>query len=137
MKKSPTPRGGGPIVLLVASPAEERALLGAWMEEEGLDVMTCPGPRGPGPCVGMRGHCVLAEAADAVVVDMHLADDELTEGFPAWQLLDVYLGLGVGIVALVEPGDVHLVEGRGAVVSVPRPPDRAALLGAVGAVLAG
>lgn len=124
-----------PTILVVAFPVEERARLAQWVREAGYLVTTCPGP-GHAPCAGMRGCCALAELADAVVLDLTLEDDLLAESIPGWQVLDVYLSLGRGVVALVEPGDVRSVTQSDLVVPVSRSASRAEVIGGVREALA-
>lgn len=125
-----------PTVLVVAYPAEERVRLAGWVREAGYLVTTCPGPRGDVPCAGMRGRCALADVADAVVLDLTLEDDLLADSIPGWQVLDVYIALGLGVVALVDAGDSLLVSRSSLVVSLPRSAGRAELVEAVEEALA-
>lgn len=120
-----------PTVLVVANPESERARLGRWLQEVALDVIACPGPRSADPCVGMRGRCPLAEGADVVVLDLVLEDSPLSGSPPGWQVLDVYLELGLGVVVLTDPPDLRMVQSRTGVVAVPRSVDGATLVESV------
>lgn len=122
-------------VLVVAYPHEERARLARWVRDAGYLVTTCPGPKGDVPCAGMRSRCAPAELADAVVLDLTLEDDLLADSIPGWQVLDVYLALGLGVVALVDAGDSLLVSRSSLVAPVPRSAGRAELVEAVAEVL--
>jgi hypothetical protein len=112
------PRG---TVLLVESDARERERLAAGLADAGFDVTLCPGPSGPDyTCVGARTlECPLARGASVVVLDMWLDGDDLMEGTPAEELLDVYLLAGHRVVVLA-PHPHDEVPGR--VVRLPRRP---------------
>jgi len=112
------PRG---TVLLVESDAQERERLAAGLEDAGFDVTLCPGPSGPDyTCVGARTlECPLAKGASVVVLDMWLDGDDLMEGTPAEELLDVYLLAGHRVIVLAaHPHD----EIPGRVMRLPRRP---------------
>lgn len=99
-------------------------------------LVTCPGPRARVPCVGMLGHCPLAEGADAVVLDPLLEGDRLVGSIPGLQVLEVYLRMGLGVVLVGGPSEFRKVRGRPGVVPVPRPADYGTLVGAVRDALA-
>ena len=95
-------------VLLVESDAQERERLAAGLEDAGFDIMLCPGPSGPDyMCVGARTlECPLATGASVVVLDMRLDGDDVMEGAPAEELLNVYLLAGHRVIALgLQPHD--------------------------------
>jgi CheY-like chemotaxis protein len=97
-------------VLLVEYDTQERARIGTLLEDEGFDVVVCPGPVGPDyVCLGGRGlPCPLAHPADVVVLDMRLASDVVMRGTPGWELLVYYMERGKPIVALSNEEDpVH------------------------------
>jgi len=97
-------------VLLVEFDTQERARIGALLEDQGFDVVTCPGPQGPDYiCLGVRGlPCPLAHNADVVVLDMRLASDVVMRGTPGWELLIYYMERSKRIVALSDDEDpVH------------------------------
>jgi hypothetical protein len=89
-------------VLLVESDAQERERLAAGLEDAGFGVTLCPGPSGPDyTCVGARTlECPLAKGASVVVLDTWLDGDDLMEGTPAEELLDVYLLAGHRVIVL-------------------------------------
>lgn len=118
-------------MLVVASPPEERSRLGAWLEEAGMTVLTCPGPRVGVPCVGMLGHCPLAEDADAVVLDPLLEQDPLLGTAPGLRVLDVYLRMGLGVALVVGRSEPPGVRERPGVVPIARPVEYGALEAAV------
>jgi hypothetical protein len=118
-----------PTVLLVASSPHERARLGAWLEEGDFTVVTCPGPRGEVPCLGMRGHCPLAEGADAVVLEA-LGTDRPSRRRTV-EVLEAYRGIGLGVVVLGGPTDLRPVRGRPGVLPLLRPAAYPALVAAV------
>ena len=125
------PRG---TVLLVESDAQERERLAAGLEDAGFDVTLCPGPSGPDyTCVGVRTlECPLAKEASVVVLDMWLDGEDLMEGTPAEELLDVYLLAGHRVIAL---GSRHLDEEiPGRSVRLRRRPDSEELITAVGSL---
>jgi hypothetical protein len=89
-------------VLLVESDARERERLAAGLEDAGFEVTVCPGPSGPDyTCVGARTlECPLARGASVVVLDMWLEGEDMMEGTPAEELLDVYLLAGHRVITL-------------------------------------
>ncbi len=93
------PRG---TALIVESDEQEGERLAGCLEDAGFEVTLCPGPSGPDyTCVGSRTlECPLAKGASVVVLDMNLHGDDLMEGTPAEELLDVYLLAGHRVIAL-------------------------------------
>jgi CheY-like chemotaxis protein len=89
-------------VLVVASDAEDRDRYGEWLEDEGFEVLTCPGPRRPDyTCVGAKtGACPLANGADLVILDSTLPGDDLGEGTSASELITLYTSLGKPVVGI-------------------------------------
>ena len=89
-------------VLVVASNEEDREQYGEWLEGEGYEVLSCPGPRRPDyTCVGSKtGTCALARGADLVVLDTSLPGDDLGEGTSANDLVTLYASLGKPVVAI-------------------------------------
>lgn len=125
--------GSRETVLLVESDAQERERLATGLEDAGFNVTQCPGPSGPDyTCVGARTlECPLAKGASVVVLDMWLEGDDLMEGTPAEELLDVYLLAGHRVIALAS----HLPEEiPGRVVRLPRRPGSEELATAVGSL---
>jgi len=126
----PEPRG---TALIVESDEQERERLAACLEDAGFEVTLCPGPSGPDyTCVGARTlECPLAKGASVVVLDMSLDGDDLIEGTPAEELLNVYLLAGHRVIALgLQPHD----EVPGQSVRLHRHPESEELIGAVGAL---
>ena len=124
------PRG---TALIVESDEQEGERLAACLEDAGFEVTRCPGPSGPDyTCVGARTlECPLAKEASVVVLDMSLDGDDLIEGTPAEELLNVYLLAGHRVIALgLRPHDE--VPGRS--VRLHRHPEFEELIGAVGAL---
>lgn len=122
-----------PTVLVVNDDPIDREQIAGWIEAEGFEVIACPGPREPGYiCLGGRGvECPLANEADVVVLDMHLASDEVMEGTPGWDLLLFYMARGANVVALSGVEDpVHPRVDRGVAV-LQRPADRTDIVDAV------
>jgi hypothetical protein len=120
-------------VLLVESDAQERERLAVGLEDAGFDVTLCPGPTGPDyTCVGARTlECPLARGVSVVVLDMWLDGEDLMEGTPAEELIDVYLLAGHRVIALAS----HLHdEITGRVVRLPRRPGSEELIAAVGSL---
>ena len=123
-------------VLLVESDAQERERLAAGLEDAGFDVTLCPGPSGPDyTCVGARTlECPLAKGASVVVLDMTLDGEDLMEGTPAEELLNVYLLAGHRVVALAS--QLHDEEIPGRSVRLRRRPGSKELVTAVGSLAA-
>jgi len=131
-------RSEGVGVLVVAADSGSRERIGAWLAEEGYEVLECPGPGRPDyTCLGGRGQpCPLARAADVVVLDLWLASDSIMEGTPSWRLLDYNLEHGHPVVAIADPEQPKRFYPDERVIPLDRPPDRKALLAAVD-ILAG
>ena len=129
----------GRTVLVVARTPEARRSLGSWLEAEGEDVLACPGPGAPDyTCIGSRSErCVLAEAADIVVIDLELAGDVAMAGTPGWQLLLYYVSLGKKVVAIVGSEDPVRPTADDQVAVVRRPAEPREILDAVRALRAG
>lgn len=126
-------------VLVVARSPETRGGLASWLEDEGEDVMMCPGPGAPDyTCIGSRGErCVLAEAADVVVIDLELAGDVAMAGTPGWELFLYYYSLGRKIVAIVGSDDPVRPRPDDQVVVLRRPADPREIIDAICALRAG
>ena len=122
-----------PIVLVVTEDREPSEIISAWLREDGLDVVACPGPQAPSyVCAGGRGEpCPLAASADVVVLDLWLASDTVLTGTPALQLLSYYRSLGKPVVALERLGDPAASFVDDGVELVRWPPERRPLLRAV------
>jgi hypothetical protein len=124
------PRG---TALIVESDEQEGERLAACLENAGFEVTVCPGPSGPDyTCVGARTlQCPLATGASVVILDMSLDGDDLMEGAPAAELLNVYLLAGHRVIALgLHPRDE--IPGRS--VRLRRHPESEELIEAVGAL---
>jgi len=120
--------------LIVESDEQEGERLAACLEDDRFEVTLCPGPSGPDyTCVGARTlECPLAKGASVVVLDMSLDGDDLIEGTPAEELLDVYLLAGHQVIALgLQPHDE--VPGRS--VRLHRHPESDELIRAVRALV--
>lgn len=130
---APDPRAQGIKVLLVAADAAGMERIGAWLSEEGHEVIECPGPGSPDyTCLGGKGKdCPLAKAADVVVLDLNLASDAVLAGTPSWRLLDYYIQRGHPVVAISGPDQMGRFFLDDNVVSLDRPVDREAVLSAV------
>jgi len=113
-----------PNVLLVEADAEDRELLGSWLEGAGFQVLACPGPQAPGYlCVGGRtGRCPLIEPADIIVVDLRLLSEDAIEGTGAAELLALYTSSGKPVVALGPDPEITRVFAPAVVVG-PWPPE--------------
>jgi hypothetical protein len=117
-------------VLLVEADADERERFGAWLEDEGFRVITCPGPTEPDyTCIGGRtGACPLAADASIVVLDMSTQSEAVVMGTAAEELLGLYLWTGARVIALgSHPGG----EIPGQLVRRRRHPEREDLVSAV------
>jgi CheY-like chemotaxis protein len=113
-------------VLVVARTEDARNTFGSWLEEEGFEVMACPGPSAPDyTCVGSRGgKCPLAESADVIVLDLELAGDVTMRGTPGWELFLNYVQLDKRIVAIVGIEEPVIPAPDDQVAVVRRPPNR-------------
>jgi hypothetical protein len=123
----------GESVLVVESDHLHRDELAGCLERDGYDVLMCGGPAAPDyTCLGGRGEsCPLADTADVIVLNMHLASDVLMRGTPGWLLLLYYFERGKRVVALnAEPDAVHPFSDEQVTV-LQRPVDRTTLLRAV------
>lgn len=119
-------------MLVVEADPPVRSRIGGWLEAEGYEVLSCPGPMPPGyTCVIARERrCVLAEAADLVVLDTWLESSDAMEGTPPDELLAAYLALDLPVV-LLRRGEADGLPPDERVRGVRWPPDRGALLEAV------
>ena len=89
-------------VLVVERSDEARRRVGSWLEEEGFEILACPGPTEPPyRCLGARrGTCPLVHGADLVVLDLWLDSDKMMEGSSGVDLVSYYLSSGLPVVAL-------------------------------------
>jgi CheY-like chemotaxis protein len=129
----------GRTVLVVARTPAARRDLGSWLEDEGEEVMMCPGPGAPDyTCIGSRDdRCVLAEAADVVVIDLELAGDVAMAGTPGWQLFLYYVSLGKKVVAIFGSEDPIRPLADDQVAVVRRPAEPREIIDAIRALRAG
>jgi hypothetical protein len=119
--------------LIVESDEQEAERLAGRLEDAGFEVTLCPGPSGPDyTCVGARTlECPLAKGASVVVLDMNLDGDDLMDGTPAEELLNVYLLAGHRVIALgLHPHDE--IPGRS--VRLRRHPETEEVIRAVGSL---
>lgn len=125
--------GNGRTVLVVESRDDARGEIGDWLDDEGFDVMACPGPHSPDfTCVGGRGEpCPLADAADIIVLDLYLESDQNLRGVPGWELLLYYAGRGRPLVVLSGPEDTVRPLPDANLTIVRRPPARDEVVAAV------
>jgi hypothetical protein len=124
------PRG---TALIVESDEHERERVAVCLEDAGFEVTLCPGPSGPDyTCVGTRTReCPLAKGASVVVLDMNLDGDDLMEGAPGEELLNLYLLAGHRVIALgLHPHDE--IPGRS--VRLRRHPETEEVIRAVGSL---
>jgi len=118
--------------LVVESDLDDRDLIGSWLEAEGYEVASCPGPTRPGyTCVGSRTQrCPLVEEAELVVLDLVLDSDIAMEGTPAEALLLYYTWAGKKVIALRVEGEPFAGD-EPDVLFRTWPPEREGLLDAV------
>lgn len=123
-------------MLVVEADPATRGRVGGWLEGDGYEVLSCPGPVAPDyTCVIARERrCALATAADLVVLDTWLESSDVMEGTPPDELLAAYLALDLPVV-LLRRGEAGALPPDERVRGVRWPPDRDALLGAVGELL--
>jgi hypothetical protein len=129
------------VVLIVEQDGGWRDRIGAWLEEDGHEVVACPGPCHPDySCVATRNRpCALANAADVVVLDLWLASDRALLGTSSVRLLRYYLSAGKRVVALSSrANDAWLAKQflDGPLVALDWPPDRRDLRETVRALVA-
>ena len=80
-------------ILVVEQDRVDRDRVGAWLEQAGFEVLTCPGPTEPDYlCVGSIGRS-------------WLAGDSAVAGTSGVELLDFYLGTGKPVLALRHGAD--------------------------------
>jgi hypothetical protein len=122
--------GSGSTVLLVEADADERDRFGTWLEDEGFDLLTCPGPTEPDyTCIGARtGACPLAAEATVVILDMSLDSEAVVMGTAAEELLGMYLMSGHPVIVLGSHGGEEIA---GQLVRLRRHPRREELIEAV------
>jgi hypothetical protein len=122
--------GTGSTVLLVEADADERDRFGAWLEDEGIDLLVCTGPTEPDyTCIGARtGACPLAAEASVVILDMSLDSEAVVMGTAAEELLGMYLMSGHPVIVLGSHGGEEI---SGQLVRLRRHPRREELIGAV------
>jgi hypothetical protein len=125
-------------VLVVVADARAGEQEATWLEAEGFDVTLCPGPSAPDyGCVGSRtGTCPLATGADLIVLDLTLAGDAAGTGTRGWELLLLYVGLGIPTVVVTGGDEPFVPTPEDHVAVVERPVGREALLEAIGSVSA-
>lgn len=116
-----------PVVLIVDRDANTRDRVGRWLENAGLDVVTCPGPTAPEfTCIGSRdGQCPLAREADVIVLNLWLESDAAMLGTRARSLVGFYRSWDKPLVVMSDRHDdvAEWVEDL-PVAAVDWPPDR-------------
>jgi len=125
-------------VLVVESDPQNRERYGQWLEENGFEVGTCPGPSAPDlTCVGSReGRCPLVDPADVVVLGLDLDSEIEQQGTSAFELLSLYTSADRPVVALgSDPGLIRMFPER-VVTGIPGPTTRAELVREVRAAVA-
>jgi DNA-binding response OmpR family regulator len=127
----------GRTVLLVECSEKVRDRVGGWLEREGWEVLTCPGPTGPDyRCVAARGHtCPLVPAADVVILDLWLESDRAVRGTSSRRLLQFYASSGLPVVALTYRPHEDSFPLEGSIAEVAWPPDRRELVETVRGLL--
>jgi DNA-binding response OmpR family regulator len=97
-------------VLLVEADPELRDRIGEWLERSSFEVLLCPGPSAPSyTCVVSTGRpCVLAKAADVVLLDLWLGSDSVLSGTTASELLASYVSSDSPVV-VIDPGHDELL----------------------------
>jgi hypothetical protein len=123
-------------ILLVDQDSEERDLIGGWLENDGYDVLACPGPSAPDyTCIGGEGgHCPLVDPVGLVIVDLWLGGDAMLQGTAAVDLLGYYLSTGKPVIAICHGGEPVGLFLEDHLVAVEGHPDRGELLEAVRAL---
>lgn len=114
-------------VLIVDRDPDTRDRVGRWLEDAGLDVVTCPGPTAPEfTCIGSRdGHCALAQETDLVVLDLWLESDAAMLGTRSKNLVRFYQSCDKPLVVMSDRhGDMAEWVEDLSLAAVDRPPDR-------------
>jgi len=121
--------GSGSTVLLVEADADERDRFGAWLEDEGFDLLVCAGPTEPDyTCIGARtGACPLAAEATIVILDMSLDSEAVVMGAAAEEH-GMYMISGHRVIVLGSYGGEEVA---GQLVRLRRHPRRDELIGAI------
>ena len=93
--------------LIVSDDPGLREGVAGWLEDDGLTVMVCPGPRPPEfSCVGLRGErCALLGIADLVLLDLRPEPDDVILGSRRSALVEHYRSHGKEMLALVDGAD--------------------------------
>lgn len=83
-------------VLIVSADRSDRDRYGGWLEDEGFEVLSCPGPTAPDyVCLGGRtGSCALVSEVDLVLLDSSLPGDDMGYGTSTSELVTIYASLG-------------------------------------------
>ena len=81
-----------PKALIVSEDSGLRETVGRWLEDDGIEVLTCPGPRAPHfSCIGLRcSPCPLLGDADVVVLDLHPEPGQLADRTGRVALVKLY-----------------------------------------------
>jgi hypothetical protein len=89
-------------VLVVSADTSDRDRYGGWLEDEGFEVLSCPGPTAPDyVCLGGRtGTCVLARTVDLVLLDSSLPGEDMGYGTSTSELVTIYASLGKPVLEL-------------------------------------
>jgi hypothetical protein len=120
-------------ILLVEHDEERRGLIAGWLQDEGYDVLTCPGPSAPDySCIGSReGRCALVDPASLVVLDLSFSPDATVRAPIGADLLSFYLLTGKPIIALGRGDDLLADPFENQLVALERTPDPGDFLAAV------
>ena len=76
--------------------------VGGWLEDAGLDVLLCPGPRSAA-CIGLSGRgCDLERAADLVVLDLRPSGNLFVDSSLRTKLTHHYSSCGKPVLVLTD-----------------------------------
>ncbi len=117
----------GASVLIVASNRDAMETLGFWFEQEGFDVLGCPGPADVhAACLRPDASaCPLAVDADLVVLDLSPERIEPVGRAVRRGLIERYAGWGLPLLVLAGPDDAGAVSERSPGVEILAMTDRA------------
>lgn len=104
--------------LVVSESVGLRDSVGGRLEDDGIEVMSCPGPRAPHfSCIGIRGlGCPLQEAAGVVLLDLHPEPGMYLDTTARVSLVEYYHEHAKTVLALVDEPDLATCEIAGVAV---------------------
>jgi hypothetical protein len=125
--------------LVVSEDSGLQENLTQWLEDDGMEVIVCPGPRAPDfSCIGLRGEpCPLVGGADLILVDLHPEPGQLIDLTSRSELVSHYRQHGRHVVAMVDAAATLELPDTDGVAVVERLAERGTLVATVREVLGG